>query len=65
MIQVKNKNKTMTHTKRDREREREPAKESRRVDFPEPDGPIIAMILPGSAYPLSPSSNLLVCPLPK
>lgn len=29
--------------------EREPANESRRVDFPEPEGPIMAIILPGSA----------------
>jgi len=27
----------------------EPARESRRVDFPDPEGPIIAMIRPGSA----------------
>jgi hypothetical protein len=42
-----------------------PANASRRVDFPDPDGPIIAKILPGSAYPFSPLSNLLVGPLPK
>lgn len=38
----------------------EPAKVSRSVDFPEPEGPIIAMILPGSANPLRPFSNLFV-----
>lgn len=37
-----------------------PAKESRRVDLPDPEGPITAMILPGRAQPLSPFSNLLL-----
>lgn len=37
-----------------RERVRKPANESRSVDFPDPEGPIIAMILPGSANPRSP-----------
>lgn len=40
----------------------EPARESRRVDFPDPEGPIIAMIRPGSAYPFSLWSNLRVGP---
>lgn len=39
-----------------------PARESRRVDFPDPEGPIIAMIRPGSAYPFSLWSNLRVGP---
>ncbi|CAN0902947.1 hypothetical protein LINGRAHAP2_LOCUS22289 [Linum grandiflorum] len=49
----------------ERRQQNRPANASRRVVFPDPDGPMIALILPGSAYPWSLSSNLLVCPSPK
>ncbi len=35
-----------------------PARESRRVDLPEPEGPMIASMPPGSAYPDNPWSTV-------
>lgn len=33
------------------------------MDLPDPDGPMIAMMAPGSAYPVSPCRSLCVSPL--
>lgn len=39
-----------------------PASASRSVDFPEPEGPMMARAFPGSAYPVSPSRIAFSCP---
>lgn len=41
------------------------ARASSSVDFPDPDGPMSAVRVPGSAYPVRPSKTLCVSPLPR
>lgn len=55
-----------TYINRERERQRErPVKESRKVVLPQPEGPMTAIILAGSAKPVILLSNFLLSCAPK